>query len=61
MFRRRRRSGRVPRRVVVEGLEARSLLSATFYPDIEFLNDATGGTTDSGYTPAQIRKAYGFD
>jgi hypothetical protein len=61
MFRRRSRSGRVPSRVVVEGLEARSLLSATFHPDIEFLNDATGGTTVSGYTPAQIRKAYGFD
>jgi hypothetical protein len=53
--------GREPERVAIEGLEARALLSATFYPDIEWLNDAAGGTTVSGYTPAQVRRAYGFD
>src|SRR4051812_5546558 len=57
----RKAARRVETTSAVEGLEARSLLSATFYPDIEFLNDATNGTTVAGYAPAQIRRAYGFD
>jgi len=51
-------------RITCESLEPRALMSgsgAVFSPDIELLSDATGGSTVAGYTPAEIRKAYGFD
>ena len=49
----------------IEGLESRTLLSgSTLYPDIVYA--ATSAATNAagtiaGFTPAQIKKAYGFD
>jgi hypothetical protein len=48
---------------VVEGLESRQLLSASgvvVHPDMTVLPAAASGSV-SGYTPTQIRHAYGFD
>src|SRR5437764_15461626 len=49
---------------LIEGLEARQLLSAAggvvVHPDLTILPAATGGTVN-GFTPAQIRHAYGFE
>src|SRR5207244_10192079 len=58
-------------RLAVEGLEARTLLS-TMHPVSYWITPGTAMTPDgsmapagspgpSGFTPAQIRKAYGFD
>jgi len=53
-----------PQRCLIEGLESRQLLSAAsgviVHPDLTVLPDASGGSV-SGFTPAQIRHAYGFD
>src|SRR5438874_2706009 len=54
------RSSRNFRSLVVESLEPRQLLSASrFMPGHVVIPHA--GTTISGYTPAQIRAAYGFN
>src|SRR5580765_6139495 len=59
---RHRAAGRLLDGAVMEGLEGRALFSgATFHPDYELLSQATGGTTVEGFSPAEIRKAYGFD
>ena len=51
-------------RCMIEGLESRQLLSAAsgiiVHPDLTFIPDASGGSV-SGFTPTQIRHAYGFD
>src|SRR4051794_7053860 len=54
--------------LLVEGLEARALLSAAadtaagvLRPNLEVLGPAATTSTVDGFTPAQIRKAYGFD
>src|SRR4051794_9246952 len=55
--------------VFVEVLESRQLLSAviadlseiTVKPSVDVKPSATNSTTVDGYTPAEIRKAYGFD
>jgi subtilase family serine protease len=54
--------------VIIEVVESRTLLSATgnvtVLPNIEraaIVSPAALQTTPEGYTPAQIRKAYGFD
>ena len=47
-----------------EPLESRQLLSAstlTLHNNIKILSSATSSTTVQGYTPAQIKKAYGID
>src|SRR3954452_9153760 len=47
-----------------EALECRTLLSGTgvtVQPDLEVLHYATSAATVDGFTPAQIRHAYGFD
>jgi hypothetical protein len=52
---------------VLEGLEPRALLSTVsggsvvFEPDYELFPAASPAATVSGFTPSQIRKAYGFD
>jgi hypothetical protein len=43
-----------------EGLESRALLSA-FHPTYAALGPNAGASSPAGYTPAQIRHAYGFD
>jgi hypothetical protein len=52
------------RSCLIEGLESRQLLSASsgilVHPDLTVLPAATGGAVN-GFTPAQIRHAYGFD
>ena len=49
-----------PARLSLENLESRQLLSASsFKPDYFLIPQAS--TTVSGYTPAQIRTAYGFN
>lgn len=46
---------------LIEGLEGRQLLSGTIvHPAIHLLPAANNGPTD-GFTPTQIRHAYGFD
>jgi subtilase family serine protease len=53
------RTARTRRSLLVESLEPRQLLSASrFTPDHFAIPHA--GSTISGYTPAQIRAAYGF-
>ena len=69
MFLRRRRNDsrgkvragrRAARRLQLEELELRQMLSASgIHPDYVLLPAATSGVT--GYTPAQIRTAYGFN
>ena len=55
-----RRRNRTGRRLLLEALEPRQLLSASgFKPDYYLIPHA--GSTISGYTPAQIRAAYGFN
>ena len=46
--------------VRIEGLESRRLLSATVQPLLT-IAPAAIGAPDSGYSPAQIKHAYGFD
>jgi subtilase family serine protease len=48
---------------VIESLETRQLLSAAATATINYDSTfaAASTSTNSGYTPAQIRKAYGFD
>ncbi len=58
--------GRGTRKLNLESLEPRQLLSASgFRPDYYVVSDHTlaplAGSTGSGYTPAQIRTAYGFN
>jgi subtilase family serine protease len=53
----RRRTGRPP---ALERLEPRSLLSG-FEPYSIVFEPYAGTNTPNGYTPAQVRKAYGFD
>ena len=65
-FRRRRDVVRKPLRagnLLIEGLEARQLLSGspTLHPAITYLASSTSSSTIEGYTPSQILKAYGFD
>ena len=56
----RRRTIRVGRTLGVEALEPRQLLSASrFKPDYYLIPHASSAI--SGYTPAQIRAAYGFN
>jgi len=58
--------------IMIEGLESRQLLSSTtdvlFKPALQFTAQDTStssstpiNTTVTGYSPTQIRKAYGFD
>jgi hypothetical protein len=46
--------------VRIEGLESRRLLSATVQPFLT-IAPAAIGAPDNGYSPAQIKHAYGFD
>ncbi len=62
----RRRAPAGPAAGVVEALERRALLSASaadavVTPLLAIKPGATFGTTIDGYTPAQIKKAYGID
>ncbi|HEX3999676.1 MAG TPA: fibronectin type III domain-containing protein [Pirellulales bacterium] len=58
------KNARTAQRLNLESLEARQMLSASgFTPDyIKFLatTKAASSSTNSGYTPAEIRTAYGF-
>jgi len=51
--------GRASRRLNLEALESRQMLSASGFKTDFFKFQA--GSTNSGYTPAQIRAAYGFN
>jgi subtilase family serine protease len=54
------KNGRTKRRLLLEELELRQMLSAsTMQPDYILVPQASSGV--SGYTPAQIRAAYGFN
>ncbi len=63
------RIGHKPRRIhrapAFETLESRHLLSAAssiyLHDDMQILKNASSGTTVQGFTPSQIKKAYGFD
>ncbi len=53
------------RRPLLETLEGRTLLSAavstTMHSDLVFAADSTSSSSIQGYTPSQIRTAYGFN
>ena len=56
---RRRRPARPVRTAMIQPLERRQLLSAVATPNVTVVADAVG-TTVTGYTPAQIKAAYGL-
>src|SRR5437016_6251013 len=63
VFRRRKKLERQPvaPSVAIESMEPRRLLSVVLHPNDQVLSYAASNSNVQGYTPDQIRHAYGFD